>query len=121
MNSKQTGDLGEKLAREYLKARGYRIITTNYYCQEGEVDIIARHGENLVFVEVRTRRSAEYGSAAESITDVKKGRLRLSAQRYLQEMEYEECPCRIDAVLVTFTDSRSIPLIEHIENAVEGE
>ena len=61
MKRRDTGIRGEKLARDFLKRQGYRIIETNYRCPEGEIDIIARHKDFLVFVEVRTKTSLKFG------------------------------------------------------------
>ena len=85
MKRRETGILGEKLAKDYLKKRGYRIRETNYRCPEGEADIIAEHEDCLVFVEVKTRRSLEFGIPEESITAEKRERLRAVAARYQQE------------------------------------
>ena len=71
MKRRDTGILGKKLARDSLNKRGYRILETNYRCPEGEIDIIARHKDSHVFVEVRTKTSSEFGSPEESITPAK--------------------------------------------------
>ncbi len=64
----ETGRRGEELARAFLKKRGFSIVETNYRCPEGEIDIICRDGDCLVFAEVRTKTSREFGSPEESIT-----------------------------------------------------
>ncbi len=121
MKRRDTGILGEKLARDFLKERGYHIIETNYRCPEGEIDIIARYIDFLVFVEVRTKTGREYGSPEESITAAKKERLRAVASRYLQTQENPPELWRIDVVAVEL-DRRGKPLrIEIIENAVGGD
>jgi putative endonuclease len=84
MKRRDTGILGEKLAREFLKKRGYRVLETNYRCAEGEIDIVARHKDYLVFIEVRTKTSVDFGSPEESITPAKKGRMRAAARHYRQ-------------------------------------
>ncbi len=84
MKRRDTGILGEKLARDFLEKRGYRIQETNYRCPEGEIDIVARHQDFLVFVEVRTKRSLDFGSPEESITLAKKERMRATAFYYQQ-------------------------------------
>ena len=119
MKRRDTGILGEKLAGDFLKKQGYRIIETNYRCPEGEIDIVARHKDCLVFVEVRTRSSREFGSPEESITPVKKERLRTVAARYQQT--HEDLPelCRIDVVAVELDRKGKPSRIEIIENAVE--
>ena len=82
MTRRDTGILGEKLARDFLKKRGYRIQETNYRYPEGEIDIVARHKDSLVFVEVRTKTSQEFCSPEESITPTKKVRIRATALQY---------------------------------------
>ena len=118
MRRRDTGILGEKLARDFLKKRGYRILETNYRCPEGEIDIVAKHRDCLVFVEVRTKRSREFGSPEESITLTKKERLRVIASHYRQARRDSSPSWRIDVVGVDL-DRRGKPLrIELTENAV---
>ncbi len=118
MKRRNTGILGEKLARDFLEKRGYHVSETNYRCSEGEVDIIARHEDSLVFIEVRTKTSLEFGSPEESITPVKKERLRAIASHYQQTHENLPQLWRIDVVAVEL-DHKGKPLrIELIENAV---
>lgn len=118
MNRKDTGILGERLAREFLKERGYSIIESNYRCPEGEIDIVTRCADYLVFVEVKTRRSLRFGSPEESVTPVKKERLIASAAHYCQNHPALPELWRIDFVAVEL-DRRSKPSrIELIENAI---
>ena len=118
MKRRDTGILGEKLAGDFLKKRGYRIYETNYRCPEGEIDIIARHKDSLVFIEVRSKRSLEFGSPEESITPTKMERLRAVAAHYRQTHNNLPSLWRIDVVAVEI-DRQSKPLrIELIENAV---
>ncbi|MFC1903636.1 YraN family protein [Chloroflexota bacterium] len=119
MKRKDVGILGEQLARDFLEKQSYRILETNYRCPEGEVDIIARHKDSLVFVEVRARRSLQFGSPEESITSIKKGRLRAVAAHYLQAHHDLSQSWRIDVVAMEI-DQKGKPLrINLIENAVE--
>ena len=118
MKRRDTGILGEKLAGDFLKKRGYRIYETNYRCSEGEVDIVARHKDSLVFIEVRSKRSLEFGSPEESITPTKMERLRAVAAHYRQTHNNLPSLWRIDVVAVEI-DQKGKPLrIEIIENAV---
>jgi len=118
MKRRDTGILGEKLAKDFLKKRGYRIYETNYRCPEGEVDIVARHKDSLVFIEVRSKRSLEFGSPEESITPTKMERLRAVAAHYRQTHNNLPSLWRIDVVAVEI-DRKGKPLrIEIIENAV---
>jgi putative endonuclease len=118
MKRRDTGILGEKLARDYLRKRGYRIRESNYRCPEGEIDIVAEQGDYLVFVEVKARRSREFGVPEEAITADKRERLRLAAARYQQAHEKLPQLWRIDVVAIEL-DSRNRPSrIEVIESAV---
>ena len=118
MKRRSVGILGEKLARDFLKKRGYLILESNYRCPEGEIDIITRHKDSLVFVEVRTKRSLEYGSPEESITSTKMEKLRAVAAHYQQTHENLPASWRIDVVAVQMDQNDKILRIEIIENAV---
>jgi putative endonuclease len=117
---RETGDSGERAAREYLRKRGYRIRETNYRCGRGEIDIIAEQKDCLVFVEVRTKTSLQFGSPEESVTPVKQERLRRLAWRYLQQCEKMPREWRIDVVAVELDGRGKTSRIELIENAVAG-
>ncbi len=118
MKRRDTGILGEKLAQDFLKKRGYRIIETNYRCPEGEVDIVARHKDHLVFVEVRTKKSLQFGSPEESITPAKMQRLRAITAHYQQTHDNLPLLWRIDVVAVELNQKGGLSRIELIENAV---
>ncbi|AQX74539.1 YraN family protein [Dehalococcoides mccartyi] len=118
-NRKETGEFGEKLAAEYLKGMGYRIIQTNCRLPEGEIDIVGQDGEYLVFIEVRTKRRLGYGLPAESVTPRKKAHLMASAESYIQKHRLEHFPCRIDFVSVDL--SQPEPRLELIKNALGEE
>lgn len=97
MNDK--GREAEELALQFLIAAGLRLRSRNYACRLGEIDLILQDGDTLVFVEVRQRRSARFGSAAESITRGKQDKLIAAARHYLAR-ERQMPACRFDAVLV---------------------
>lgn len=118
MRRRDTGTLGEKLAKDFLKKRGYHILETNYRYPEGEVDIIARQKDCLVFVEVRTKKSLAFGSPEESITRTKRERLRAAAARYRQTHNHLPPLWRIDVVAVELDPKGKPSRIELIENAV---
>lgn len=94
----QAGALAETLAADYLQRRGLRLIERNYRCRLGEIDLILTDGPDLVFVEVRLRRSTEYGGAAASITAAKRRRILRAARHYLSGKA--ERPCRFDVLLL---------------------
>jgi len=118
MKRRDVGILGEKLAKDFLKKKGYHITETNYRCPEGEIDIIAKHGDFLVFVEVRTKTSLEFGSPEESITPAKKERMKASAAYYQQTHSNLPPLWRIDVVAIELNQKGKPPRIELIENAV---
>ena len=113
------GEWGEGVASRFLQDRGYRITETNYRCRWGEVDIVARDGDELVFVEVRTRRDTEYGTPEESITAAKAQRLVATAQEYLQCHGGEDLDWRIDLVSIRLGRGRQLRDISHLTNVVE--
>jgi putative endonuclease len=115
---KETGAIGEKLAADYLKKRGYKIIQRNFRCREGEIDIIVQKGECLVFVEVRTKRNAAFGTPEESVTFLKRTKLISLANVYLQAYDRQPLSWRIDVVAVELTPDNRVSRLEHIENAV---
>jgi putative endonuclease len=110
------GAHAERLAAEFLVARGLVIVTRNFRTRRGEIDLIARDGTTLVFVEVRLRRSQYFGGAGASITHAKCARLTKAAQAYLATLRHEP-PCRFDAVLL---DSLESPRIEWERDILSG-
>ncbi len=121
MKRRNTGILGENLAKNFLKKKKYKIIETNYRCPQGEIDIVARHKDYLVFIEVRSKTSLNYGSPEESVTPIKKERLINAAYHYRQS--HNDLPelWRIDFVAVEITPEGKPSRIELIENAVGGD
>ena len=113
-----TGHLGEKLAQDFLRNKGYRIVETNFRCHRGEIDIVAKHKDFLVFVEVRSKRNLEWGTPEESITTGKKRRVKAAAFRYLQQLEKQPKQWRIDVVVLEINEAGKAKRIEHIENAI---
>jgi len=108
------GAAAEALAARFLMARGLSIVGRNYRCRGGEIDLIARDREVLVFVEVRLRRNRAFGTAAESITAAKRRRLRLAARHYLARLGREP-PCRFDAVLLDALETENIEWLRGVE------
>lgn len=119
MERKKTGILGEQLAKDFLKKKGYRILETNYRCPEGEIDIIARQHDSLVFVEVRTKSNLGFGTPEESITALKKRHLERVAYHY--QKNHEDLPelWRIDLIAIELDVNSQPKRIEHLENAFE--
>lgn len=99
MNTKPLGFFGERAAAFYLQLRGYRIRERNFRCSYGEIDLIAERGNQLVFVEVKTRRSDEYGTPAEAVGYRKQKKITTVAQYYLLAYP-EDKEIRFDVVEV---------------------
>lgn len=109
------GKKGEKLAKEYLEQNNYKILTTNFYCRQGEIDIIANKEDTVIFVEVKTRSNNAYGKPAEAITEKKKIRMLKAINYYLYKYDVREY-VRIDAIEVSFKENKWN--INHIKNAI---
>jgi len=118
MKRKEVGDLGEKLAKDFLKKKGFHICETNFRCTRGEIDIVARKKEFLVFVEVRTKTTSDFGSPEESLTHMKKEKLTASALTYINTHRNLPSSWRIDFVAVDLDSKGKASRIELFENAV---
>lgn len=91
------GKFAENRAEALLKSAGLGIVARNWRCRHGEIDLIAQDGSTLVFVEVRSRKHCEYGTAADSITVTKQRRIIMAARHYLATLKTLPA-CRFDAV-----------------------
>ena len=105
-----TGAEAEDLACAWLQARGLRLRERNYRCRRGEIDLIMQDGEQLVFVEVRYRRSSRYGSAAETVTAAKQTRLISAASQYLQHQSGVSA-CRFDVLALSDLEGERVDWI----------
>lgn len=114
--TKYIGFYGERLAGEYLSEQGYVIVERNYRCRYGEIDLIAYDGAELVFIEVKTRRSLYYGTLAESIDKRKQKKIYFLADFYLQRQKLKPL-CRFDVVLLYLDSDFFIRELSHIKNA----
>lgn len=94
-----TGQAAEDRALAYLQTQGCQLIARNWHCPHGEIDLIMQHGNHLIFIEVKYRKSQAYGGAAYSITPKKLAKLQSSIEYYLQ-INQLNIPCRLDAVLL---------------------
>jgi putative endonuclease len=117
---RKMGMWGEKVAAEYLADRGYEILERNVRNAEGELDIVAKQGDCIVFVEVKTRGGQSFGSPEEAITASKQDRLRKTAWTYLEEHACLDTLWRIDVVAIEGTQAGGVDRLEHYEFAVGG-
>ena len=113
-DKKLIGDRGEELISRYLLDKGYDILDRNYRMRFGEIDIIAQIDDIIVFVEVKTRKSIQFGSAASSVTNKKQQRLKKAASSYLLKNNLIDKIIRFDVAEV-YTSTNEI---NYIENAI---
>ena len=109
--NKIKGDLGEQKAVEFLKRRKYKILERNYKNKIGEIDIIAQQKKKMIFVEVKTRSSLQYGNPAEAVNYHKQKKIRQVAECYLQQNKLEDADMRFDVIEVLDGD------VNYIEDA----
>ena len=114
--NKPLGDRGERLAAEYLEAAGWTILARNFRLGHREVDLVARRGEVVAFVEVKTRAGLGYGHPLEAITARKRREIQQVAQVWLERHGRDGDVYRYDAVAVLIVDGAE-PMIEHVEDA----
>jgi putative endonuclease len=115
----QLGIRGEDAACRELERRGYAILARRFRTRHGEIDIIARDGETLVFVEVKARRSLRCGRPAEAVNWAKRQRLERMALQYLSAAGGAGRRCRFDVVSVLFAQDAATPAVDVIRNAFD--
>jgi len=116
---RDVGIRGERIAESYLRRRGYTVLHKNYRCREGEIDIIVRDEDCIVFVEVRTKRDCGFGCPEESITSVKKERLIALAELYIQDADMPHVSWRIDVIAIELNSHNTVARLNHVVNAVD--
>ena len=115
-----TGRAGEAAAAAHLRRSGYKIVERNYRVMEGEIDIVAENSGDLVFVEVKARRSGAFGKPEESLTEEKATRLVAAAQSYMAAKGLEQSDWRIDLVAVELDRAGRPERVDVIRDAVTG-
>ncbi len=110
------GAYGERLAERHLREQGLVVLARNWRCPDGEVDLILRDGEDVVFCEVKTRRGDRFGTPAEAVSPAKVRRLRRLAMRWLEQTTVRPREIRFDVVAV-LPRSRGATVVEHIRAA----
>lgn len=116
MNTKIKGRTGEDVACAYLKKKKYEIIERNFTTSVGEIDIVAAHDGYVVFVEVKARRSTEYGAPSEAVTYFKQRKISQVASQFLSKYRKLNFPVRFDVIEV-YMDTMTV---NHIENAFDS-
>jgi putative endonuclease len=112
------GKWGEKWAVDYLKAKNYNILEQNYRTKTSEIDIIAEHKSEIVFIEVKARKKSASSLPEEAITPAKTKKLIAAAKQWLQESQKEEHIARLDVIAIQWRADEA-PAIIHYENAIQ--
>ena len=122
VSSYQKGQKGERRAAAFLRLRGYRILERNYRVPQGEIDLVARKGDTLVFVEVKTRKDDSHGTPIEAVSPMKVRRVSAAAAIYLAGCPDDYGACRFDIVAVgPERNWLGWPKVHHFENAFPAE
>ena len=109
------GKCAENLALKFLRKQGLALLERNFHCRYGELDLVLKQGDTLVFVEVRYRKNQDFGGALESIDRFKQAKLRRAAEFYLLQHKHTDTPCRFD--ILCLAGSLSRPDYDWIQNA----
>ena len=115
LSERSPGRWGEELARRYLERRGYELVERNYRTRFGEIDLILREGDTLVFVEVKLRRGTGFGDPLEAVTPAKQTTIRSLAEQYLSERDPTFDALRFDVIGILADRDR--PLVRHVRDA----
>ena len=133
LSNRASGALGEEIARRYLVRKGHEIVAQNYRTRQGELDLISRHNDTLVIVEVKLRRGTGYGDPLEAVTPRKQRAIRLMTEEYLSEHTSQFHDIRFDVVGILLRGDRprsrtsrtpsdphrSAPLYKIINNSIK--
>jgi putative endonuclease len=117
----EVGRRGEEAARAFLSRRGIRILTENFVCAAGEIDLIGRDGGTLVFIEVKTRTSDAFGPPHLAVHRRKQRQIIRAAQWYLAEQGTPEVSCRFDVLALAFPKEGGAPRVDWVRDAFPGE
>jgi putative endonuclease len=115
--SHELGRIGENIIADYITKLGYKVVERNFACNQGEIDIIAKDKEELVFIEVKTRTDISYGEASEAVTNTKKRHLINSIKYYIYKQKLENQPIRIDVAEVYINKGKV--KVNYIKQAIE--
>lgn len=115
--SHELGRIGENIIADYITKLGYKVVERNFECNQGEIDIIAKDKEELVFIEVKTRTDISYGEASEAVTNTKKRHLINSIKYYIYKQKLENLPIRMDVAEVYINKGKV--KVNYIKQAIE--
>ncbi len=121
MSAHSVGDWGERRAEEHLVARGFRIVERNWHGPAGEIDLVAKQADTLVFVEVKARSNDRFGSPEEALTAAKRRRIQRTAWAYLQATDQLDADWRVDVIAIVRGREAGVARLDHYRNALEAE
>lgn len=116
MKKKELGYLGEKIAVEYLQKENYKIIKRNFYCRQGEIDIIATKNKQIIFIEVKTRSSILFGTPSEAVNTIKQMHMKKAANYFLYKNNLIEVSTRFDVIEIMLVNGKF--KINHIKQII---
>ena len=116
MNKRRFGIIGEKIAQDYLRNKGYEILETNFYTKKGEIDIIVQKDKNIIFIEVKTRTNLNFGTPAMAVNYNKKKNIKNTAKIFLYLNKLFKYDIRFDVIEVFINQGKC--KINHIEGAM---
>ena len=116
MNNREIGKIGEDIATQYLEKIGYQIVEKNFQCKLGEIDIIAKDKDEVVFVEVKSRKILSYGKPADAVNGIKKKHIYRTAQYYLLIHNQLDVYTRIDVIEIYLNEEKY--RLNHIKQAI---
>ena len=114
-NKIQLGKFGEKIAANYLKHKGYQVVTQNFYTREGEIDLICEKDKVVIFVEVKTRTNLNFGWPEEDVTDEKLEKIASACEKYLMENKIKS-EWQIDIISIVINRDAQKAKINHFQN-----
>lgn len=117
MDNIKIGKYGEDVASKYLETKGYKIKERNYRTFLGEIDIVCEYKGNIIFVEVKTRRSDKFGYPEEAVNFNKQRKIIKNALCYMSKYHLWRQNCCFDVILVSISKNRDLKKIEHVKNA----
>ena len=116
-NNREFGSWGEKQAEEYLLDKGYQLVERNFRVRQGEIDLIVKNDQFLVFVEVKTRKNNLFGAPQAAVDYRKQNKIKKIAKFYLRDKKYIEYKLRFDVISILYKNDDNDIVLEHYKNS----
>jgi len=113
----KTGQIGEEIAKKYLEEKGYLVLEENYKTKYGEIDLVCKNNNELIIVEVRTKKGENFGSPEDSLIKTKLRKVWLNAEAYRNTKKWQGI-CRVDAICLVLKKDNSLERLNHYKNIV---